>query len=163
LGRGEIAEPIEEMIMTALKMARDRMGTADLKLMNRSLKETRYAARFCRLSRIPEDLRSAQRALCRAHPSIAWRRSLRARWWPRFMVITGGGDGIMGAAQRGAGRGTALAQTSVCRSSSGRKTIHGAAKLVIQLLLYPQTKLARRRMPSRFSRAASGRWTKAVL
>src|ERR1700724_2484762 len=38
-------ELIEEMIVTALKMARDEMSVADLKLMNRSLKEMRYAAK----------------------------------------------------------------------------------------------------------------------
>ncbi len=37
-------ELIEEMIVTALKMARDDMGIADLKLINRSLKEMRCAA-----------------------------------------------------------------------------------------------------------------------
>src|SRR3954466_6000651 len=38
-------ELIEEMIVTALKMARDEMSVADLKLINRSLKEMRYAAK----------------------------------------------------------------------------------------------------------------------
>src|SRR2546423_11172620 len=38
-------ELIEEMIATALKMGRDGLTTADLKLFNRSLKELRYAAR----------------------------------------------------------------------------------------------------------------------
>ncbi len=37
---------IEEMIITALKMARDKMGTGDLKLMSRSFKEMRYAAKI---------------------------------------------------------------------------------------------------------------------
>ena len=36
---------IEEMIVTALKMARDQMSIADLKLINRSIKEMRYAAK----------------------------------------------------------------------------------------------------------------------
>src|SRR5881275_1247663 len=36
---------IEEMIETALKMGRDGLTTADLKLFNKSLKELRYAAR----------------------------------------------------------------------------------------------------------------------
>jgi hypothetical protein len=44
-GAPKSPELVEEMIMTALKMARDGMGTADLKLMNRSLKEMRYAAK----------------------------------------------------------------------------------------------------------------------
>src|SRR6267143_1830560 len=38
-------ELIEEMIVTALKIARDRMSIADLKLINRSIKEMRNAAK----------------------------------------------------------------------------------------------------------------------
>src|SRR3989441_6143518 len=44
-GANKNPELIEEMIVTALKMARDEMGVADLKLINRSLKEMRYAAK----------------------------------------------------------------------------------------------------------------------
>src|SRR5438128_12562944 len=50
-GANKNPELIEEMIVTALKMARDDMGVADLKLINRSLKEMRYAAKvFARYS-----------------------------------------------------------------------------------------------------------------
>src|SRR5881392_3057500 len=45
-GTEKSPELIEELIITALKMARDKMGTGDLKLMNRSLKELRYAAKI---------------------------------------------------------------------------------------------------------------------
>ena len=44
-GAEKSPELIEELIATALKMARDKMGTGDLKLMNRALKELRYAAK----------------------------------------------------------------------------------------------------------------------
>src|SRR5881275_2448336 len=44
-GANKRPELIEEMIVTALKIARDEMGVADLKLINRSLKELRYAAK----------------------------------------------------------------------------------------------------------------------
>src|SRR5207248_7456401 len=44
-GTEKTPELIEEMIVTALKIARDEMGVADLKLINRSLKELRYAAK----------------------------------------------------------------------------------------------------------------------
>ena len=37
---------IEEMITTALEMARDEMSVADLKLINRSVKEMRSVAKF---------------------------------------------------------------------------------------------------------------------
>ena len=38
-------ELIEQLIMTALKMSRDKISVADLKMFNRSLNEFRYAAR----------------------------------------------------------------------------------------------------------------------
>src|SRR5438045_6748210 len=94
------------MIITALKMARDEMGVADLKLINRSLKELRYAAKvFAPYSRkrkvavfgsarTPSDSTEFQMAEEFGRQVVAH----------NFMVITGGGDGIMGAAQRGAGR-----------------------------------------------------------
>jgi uncharacterized protein (TIGR00730 family) len=105
-GAEKSPELVEEIIITALKMARDKMGTGDLKLMNRSLKEMRYAAKvfsayrqFRKIcvfgsARTPQDDPDALAAEEFARQMVA----------QNFMVITGGGDGIMGAAQRGAGR-----------------------------------------------------------
>jgi uncharacterized protein (TIGR00730 family) len=99
-------ELIEEMIVTALKIARDRMSVADLKLINRSIKEMRNAAKvfapFQGLrkvaifgsARTPTDSPVYEVAKDFARQIVAH----------DFMVVTGGGDGIMGAAQRGAGR-----------------------------------------------------------
>jgi len=105
-GAEKSPELIEEMIITALQMARDRMGTGDLKLMNRSLKEMRYAAK------VFSDYRKFRKVCvfgsARTPPSEAqykvaedFAREMVAQ---NYMVITGGGEGIMGAAQRGAGR-----------------------------------------------------------
>src|SRR5881392_3334379 len=102
----ESPELIEEMIVTALKIARDRMNVADLKLINRSIKEMRNAAKvfapFQHLrkvavfgsARTPTDSPVYEVAKDFARQIVAH----------DFMVVTGGGDGIMGAAQRGAGR-----------------------------------------------------------
>src|SRR5437899_8244505 len=104
-GAGKSPELIEEMIVTALKIARDEMGVADLKLINRSLKELRYAAKVFApyqhlrkvavfgSARIPSDAPEFQVAEEFAREMVAH----------NYMVITGGGDGIMGAAQLGAG------------------------------------------------------------
>ncbi len=105
-GAEKSPELVEEMIMTALKMARDQMGTADLKLMNRSLKEMRYAAKV--FSGYREFRKVCVFGSARTSPSAPdyqvaeeFARQMVAQ---NYMVITGGGDGIMGAAQRGAGR-----------------------------------------------------------
>jgi uncharacterized protein (TIGR00730 family) len=97
---------IEEMIITALKIGRDDMNVADLKLFNRSLKELRHAAKVFapyRDRRKVVVFGSARMAATEPEAIAAeeFARKMRER---DYMIITGGGDGIMGAAQRGAGR-----------------------------------------------------------
>lgn len=105
-GAEKSPELIEEMIVTALKIARDRMSVADLKLINRSMKEMRNAAKvfapFQYLRKVAV-FGSARVSADSAEFKVAedFGREMVAH---KFMVITGGGDGIMGAAQRGAGR-----------------------------------------------------------
>ena len=88
------------------RLARDGAGRGDLKLLTTSFKELRYAFKVFApyhgirkvsifgSSRTPAD-----------HPdflqAVEFARRMRERRW---MVITGAGDGIMGAGQRGAGR-----------------------------------------------------------
>jgi uncharacterized protein (TIGR00730 family) len=105
-GADKNPELIEEMIVTALKIARDEMGVADLKLINRSLKELRYAAKV--FAPYSDRRKVAVFGSARTSPDSGdfqmaeeFGRQIVAH---NFMVITGGGDGIMGAAQRGAGR-----------------------------------------------------------
>jgi uncharacterized protein (TIGR00730 family) len=105
-GAEKSPELIEEMIITALKMARDKMGTGDLKLISRSLKEMRYAAKVFATYRPFRKIcvfGSARTPPSEAQYKVAeeFAREMVAH---NYMVITGGGDGIMGAAQRGAGR-----------------------------------------------------------
>jgi uncharacterized protein (TIGR00730 family) len=105
-GAEKSPELIEEMIITALQMARDKMGTGDLKLMNRSLKEMRLAAKV--FSEYRQFRKVCVFGSARVAPSEAQYQVAEefAREMVRhnYMVITGGGDGIMGAAQAGAGR-----------------------------------------------------------
>ena len=105
-GAEKSPELIEEMIMTALKMGRDRMGTGDLKLISRSLKEMRYAAKVFSQYRHVRKVcvfGSARVPPSEGQYSVA-EEFARAMVKEKYMVITGGGDGIMGAAQLGAGR-----------------------------------------------------------
>src|SRR6266705_2118462 len=105
-GAEKSAELIEEMIVTALKIARDQMSVADLKLINRSVKEMRYAAKV--FARFQHFRKVAAFGSARTLPDAPefkvaedFGKEMVAH---NFMVITGAGDGIMGAAQRGAGR-----------------------------------------------------------
>src|SRR5213594_3489197 len=105
-GAKESPELIEEMIVTALKIARDRMSVADLKLINRSIKEMRNAAKvfapFQHLRKVA--IFGSARTPTDSPVYDVAKDFAREIVSHNFMVVTGGGDGIMGAAQRGAGR-----------------------------------------------------------
>jgi uncharacterized protein (TIGR00730 family) len=121
------------MIVTALKMGRDQTTVADLKLFSRSLKELRYAARvfgpYARFRKVvvfgsartpPEDAES-----------IAAEEFAREMREHGFMIITGGGDGIMGAAQRGAGRENSFGlNIRLPFEQRANETIYGDPKLI---------------------------------
>ncbi len=105
-GAPKSPELIEELIATALKMARDGMGTGDLKLMNRSLKELRYAAKvFAPYRGVRKVVVFGSARTAPNDPDALLAEEFGRQMVAHdYMVITGGGDGIMGAAQRGAGR-----------------------------------------------------------
>src|SRR5881227_4404565 len=126
-------ELIEEMIVTALRMAREKLSVADLKLISRSMKEMRYAAKvfagyqaFRKLgifgsARIAQDSPEAKVA-------EEFTRQMVAH---HFMIITGGGDGIMGAAQRGAGRDMSFGlNIRLPFEQRANETIEGDKKLI---------------------------------
>lgn len=102
---GREAELIADMIETALKFGRDQTHIADLKLYNRAMRELRYASTtFARYKQTPK---VAVFGSARTQPE-ADEYQLARRFAARmvaegYMLITGGGEGIMGAAQEGAG------------------------------------------------------------
>jgi uncharacterized protein (TIGR00730 family) len=104
-GTQKSAALIEEMITTALKMGRDEMSVADLKLINRSVKEMRSAAKifapFKHLRKVAV-FGSARTQSDSADDKLATDFGCEMVR-QAFMLITGGSDGIMGAVQRGAG------------------------------------------------------------
>jgi uncharacterized protein (TIGR00730 family) len=102
---------IDEMITTALKIARDEMTVADLKLINRSAKEMRSAAKifapFKHLRKVAVfgSARSADDSFnSKMATDFACEMVKQG-----FMLIAGGNEGIMGAVQRGAGRAHSFA------------------------------------------------------
>jgi len=126
-------ELIEQLVMTALKMARDKITTADLKLFNRSLNEFRYAARVFAPYR-------GYRKVCvfgsaRTAPdepeyqaAVEFSKKMVDRG---YMIITGGGDGIMGAAQSGAGAANSFGlNIRLPFEQRANPTIHGDPKLI---------------------------------
>ncbi|HEY2343443.1 MAG TPA: cytochrome D ubiquinol oxidase subunit II, partial [Chthoniobacteraceae bacterium] len=124
---------IEEMIITALKIGRDDMSVADLKLFNRSLKELRHAARVFAPYR---DRRKvvvfgSARIAANEPEAIAAEEFARRMREHNYMIITGGGDGIMGAAQRGAGRENSFGlNIRLPFEQRANETIQGDQKLV---------------------------------
>lgn len=97
---------VEGIIITALKLGRERVTVADMKLLNRSLRELRHAMRVFadyRHVRKVSVFGSARTPYDHAEALAAEDFSQRMAA-AGYMVITGGGDGIMGAAQKGAGR-----------------------------------------------------------
>ena len=99
------------MIKTALKIARDEMSVADLKLINRSAKEMRAAAKvfapFKHLRKVV--VFGSARSACDS-PDYRMATDFACEMVRRgFMLIAGGSDGIMGAVQKGAGRAHSFA------------------------------------------------------
>jgi uncharacterized protein (TIGR00730 family) len=102
---GRQAELVEELIETALRLGRDKAGIADMKLFNRAMREMRYAAAvFAKFQGVRKvAVFGSARTRSDADEFIIAREFARRIVQEDFMVITGGGDGIMGAAQQGAG------------------------------------------------------------
>jgi uncharacterized protein (TIGR00730 family) len=102
----ERAEHVRQMLVSALGLLGDDSSTGDLKLLNAAMKELRHAMRV--FSPYAHVRKVAVFGSARTAPTHSdWAQAHRfaermvALGW---MVITGAGDGIMGAAQGGAGR-----------------------------------------------------------
>lgn len=133
MGCEKSCDLIEEMIITALKIGRDNLGVADLKLFNRSLKELRTAAKVFAPYR---DRRKvvvfgSARTGAQEPESLAAEEFSRKMQERAYMIITGGGDGIMGAAQKGAGRENSFGlNIRLPFEQRANETIHGDRKLI---------------------------------
>jgi len=96
----------EEMIVTALRLLRDRADRADLRLINAALKEMRYS--FMVFSHYRDVRKAAVFGSARVQPSnpnyaLAEALAAHLAWERGWMVMTGAGPGIMEAANKGAG------------------------------------------------------------
>ena len=124
---------IEEMITTALKIARDEMTVADLKLINRSAKEMRSAAKiFAPFKHLRKVVVFGSARSARDSPDYKMATDFACEMVRQgFMLITGGSDGIMGGVQRGAGRAHSFALNIRLPSEQRvNEVIEGDPKLV---------------------------------
>ncbi len=105
-GGGENHELIEELIITALRIGSDDVCEADLKLFNRTLKEMQATSHV--FEPYAREHKVAVYGSARTEPGQpeyeAAKEFADKMREHGFMTITGAGEGIMGAAQEGAGR-----------------------------------------------------------
>jgi uncharacterized protein (TIGR00730 family) len=98
-------ELVREMILAALKAGQESEARADLRLMNISLKEMRFTTKVFGPYRRVRKVTVFGSARTRPEEPIYWIARLFGRRLAEagYMVITGGGGGIMQAANEGAG------------------------------------------------------------
>jgi len=130
---GEANPLIEELIITALRIGKDRLGEADLKLFNRALKEMRASSRV--FAPYATERKVSVFGSARTRPDQpefeAARRFSERMSEEGFMTITGAGDGIMGAAQLGAGRDNSFGlNIRLPFEQSANEVIEGDHKLI---------------------------------
>ena len=130
---GKASELVADLVETSLKLGTDRASIAELKLMSRALREMRYAARV--FSNYQGTRKVAVFGSARTKPdeeeyklAKSFAQKIVAK---DFMVITGGGDGIMGAAQEGAGAEKSFGlNIRLPFEQRANETIHGDPKLI---------------------------------
>jgi uncharacterized protein (TIGR00730 family) len=122
-----------EMLMTILKLAQEKPSAADIRLFNRAFKELRYANKVFLPYRGVKKISIFGSARTPAESPVAVAANTFARMMrdAGYMIITGGGDGIMGAAQAGAGRERSFGLNIQLPFEQGaNKVIDGDEKLV---------------------------------
>ena len=130
---GKSAELVADMIETALRLGKDHADIAELKLMSRALREMRYASRV--FSRYRDRRKVAVFGSARTQPeapeyklAMEFARKMVER---DYMIITGGGEGIMGAAQKAAGAENSFGLNIILPfEQRPNETIHGDPKLI---------------------------------
>jgi uncharacterized protein (TIGR00730 family) len=104
---GEVvnADLLQEMITTALRLARDKADRGEMKLVNAALKEFAYSFRVFREWQGHRKVAIFGSARTDPHDAVYeyTRRFAQAMAAANWMVITGAGPGIMAAGHEGAG------------------------------------------------------------
>jgi uncharacterized protein (TIGR00730 family) len=132
-GAASDTESVRQIVVSALRLLRDGTPRGDLKLLNSALKELRHAFRVFAPYRAVRKV--AVFGSARITPDQAdWKQAFAfaerivAEGW---MIITGAGDGIMGAAQGGAGRAASFGvNIRLPFEQNANPTIAGDSKLI---------------------------------
>jgi uncharacterized protein (TIGR00730 family) len=103
---GDNHDLLAEMMVTICRLARDKCGRGEIKVLNRALKELRYAFKiFAPYQHVPKCTIFGSSRTKEDHPQyqqcVKFAQLLQKEGW---MVITGAGDGIMRAGHHGATR-----------------------------------------------------------
>ncbi len=126
-------ELYRQLIVNVIKLGRAKPHLADLKLIARALGELRVADRVFKPYRHIRKISifGSARTLP-SHPAYkAAEKFGRMMAESGYMVITGGGDGIMGAAQKGAGRERSFGlNIKLPFEQAANDTIQGDEKLI---------------------------------
>ena len=96
----------QQLLTTVMKLHEDGASTGDIKITNAALKELRYAYKvFAPYSGVRKVTVFGSARTPEGDPAMLAAREFGRRMvGERWMVVTGAGGGIMGAAQQGAGR-----------------------------------------------------------
>lgn len=132
-GIDENISRFKEMIITIIKYARENSDLGDVKLLQKALKELRHASRV--FNKYANTRKVAVFGSARTKEDSVYYQMAKELGGllmeSHYMVITGGGDGIMGAAQEGAGRERGFAlNISLPFEQAPNKTILGDDKLI---------------------------------
>ncbi|MBI1852525.1 MAG: LOG family protein [Planctomycetes bacterium] len=105
-GSSQDGDMLQQILTTAVKLIDDKATRGDLKVINSSLKEMRYAFKvFSKYREFPKVTIFGSARTPEDAPEYAQAREFADRITHEgYMVITGAGDGIMKAGHRGAGR-----------------------------------------------------------
>lgn len=126
-------DQFREMLVTILRLAKDGPSGGDIRQFNKTLKELRHALDVFapyRNTRKISIFGSARTPSSRPEFQAA-REYARMMMEKGYMIITGGGDGIMGAAQAGAGRERSFAlNIKLPFEQAPNETIQGDPKLI---------------------------------
>ncbi len=132
-GEAPGSEFVRQVVVTALRLLRDRAYPGDIKLINSSLKELRHALRVFAPYKHVRKVTVFGSARTRAdHPdwqqAFAFSERMAREGW---MTITGAGPGIMRAANGGAGRSASFGvNIRLPYEQEANEVIAGDSKLV---------------------------------